>query len=411
MPEVAAPRKRVLIVAYAISPVLGSEYRSAWELVQIFSQKHEVTLLFGDSDGLMGSFAHFDKYAEDKALPYRAIKIEPSERQQRMARRMLRMPLGLFFPMLLRQWHKQAYAVAKELHAEQPFDVVHQLGPIGFRNPGYCWQLDCHSYWGPIGGAQYIDTRMILNKSSSYYLEALFRNLSVRLQKFSPYIARAAKRFDRLSFATVENEAWFAENFGRHGPVISDQGVDLTELPPLSRKSEGRALRVAWAGSLIPRKNVAAMLDIVAAAPEDVIFDLVGDGPLAADVQAAAARHPNLHFHGRLPRAQVISLLQAADVILLTSLSEANTAILFEGLENGCIPVAPRINGFVSTINDKVGYLIDQGDHDKAVSQAADAIASLRDPALRVQMRKALDEHLPTLSWAAMAEIHEAQYG
>ena len=401
-------RKRLLVVAYAFSPILGSEYRQAWELVNFFSRSYDVTVLFGDSDGLMGSTDHFDSYASARQLPFKAVKVEATPRQVHMARRMLRMPWGLFFPLLLKKWHDKALAIAQQLHSEEPFDVVHQLGPIGFRNPGHMWKLGCHSYWGPIGGAQFIDTSMIRDKWSAYYLEALFRNLSVRLQAYSPYIARAARGFDRLSYATVENARYFAQHYGRDGPVISDQGLYQIDIPDV--EPDQAPLRVVWAGSLIARKNVDLLLDAIRNAPSDIRFDVVGDGPLARSVAEAATTHPNLQFHGRLPRQEVMTVLRQSDVILLTSLSEANTAILFEGLENGCIPIAPRIHGFVSTLNDKVAYLIDQGNHEEAVRQIVQALMALQESGTRVRYRAALKQHLPTLSWEALGRTHESQY-
>lgn len=411
-PGTATPgqRKRVLVIAYAFSPVLGSEYRQAWETVGYLARRHDVTVLFGDSDAIMGGFDHFDAHAARHRLDFAAVKVPATPLQQRLAGVMLRMPWALLFPLLLRSWHARAFRQAEALHAEQPFDVVHQLGPIGFRNPGYGWRLDCHSYWGPIGGAQFVDTGMIRNKWSVYHLEALLRNLSVRLQARSGYIAKAARGFDRLSFATVENAAYFARHFGRTGPIISDQGLHADALPRRTGTGDARPLRVVWAGSLTPRKNVAALIDVIRKAPGSVQFDVVGDGPLLAQLSDVAAAHPNVTVHGRLSRIDVMAVLAAADVILLTSLSEANTAILFEGLENGCIPIAPAINGFVSTLNDHVGFLIPQGDPDRAVAATVAALVALGDPVTRDRYRAALADHLPSLSWERLGMAHEAQY-
>ena len=403
-------RKRVLIIAYAFSPALGSEYRAAWQFVSQLLTVHDVTVMFGDSDGIMGGFDHFDRHAATHALHFTAAKVPATPLQQRLARIMLRMPWALFFAPLLRSWHVRAFRYARDLHAQHPFDVVHQLGPIGFRNPGYAWKLGCHSYWGPVGGAQLIDTKMIRNKWSAYYLEAVFRNLSVGIQAHSGYIGKAARGFDRVSFATFETANYFARHFGRSGPVISEQGLSIENLRSHAAGDDAQPLRVVWAGTLTPRKNIAALLDIVGAAPADIRFDFIGDGPLSATVTAFAATHPNLKVHGRLPRADVLEILAASDVILLTSLSEGNPSILFEGLENGCIPIAPAINGFVSTLNDNVAFLIPQGDPDKAVAAAVAALVALGAPRTRDRYRTALADHLPSLSWERLGASHEAQY-
>lgn len=403
-------KKRVLIVAYAYSPVLGSEYRQPWELCKKIAGDFEVTLLFGDSDGLMGSFSNFDHFVKADKLNYEVVKVHSSLLAKAFAKLTLRMPFSLLFPILLRIWHRKAYSVAKRLHEQKPFDVAHQLGPIGFRNPGFVWKLPCKTYWGPIGGAQYINTKMISRKWSGYGLEALVRNFSVRLQRYSPYIARAARNFDELSFATFENRNFFNRYFSRDGVIISDQGLNVSSYRVTGNKSVDRKIKVAWAGSLTPRKNVSALIEIIKGAPKDVEFHVMGAGAMEGDLVKLALTCQNLVYHGRLQRSEVHSTLQSCDIILLTSLSEANTAILFEGIESGCIPIAPKINGFVSVMNNEVGRLIEQTDFSEYVSKSVAALISLQDPKQRAATRHALTAHVANLSWHAMSKAHTKHY-
>lgn len=402
-------RKRVLILAYALSPDLGSEYRSAWELVSQISQHHDVTVLFGDSDALMGSFEYFDRHLDQNVITFDAVKVHATKWQVLLAKKMRRMPWALAFPILLHTWHKKAFLVAQKLHQDAPFDIAHQIGPIGFRNPGYLWKLDCHTYWGPIGGAQFINTRMIKNRKSLYFAEAIIRNLSVSLQAFSPYIKNAAKGFDRLSFATIENADYFFKNYQRTGPVVSDQGLfEVSESEHI--EGSNATVNVTWAGSLTPRKNVDALIDVIKQSRANVKFNILGGGPRETEIRALAMQFPNVNYCGFLSRSDVMQVLNESHAILLTSLSEANTAILFEAIENNCIPIVPRTNGFVSVLNDEVGYLIDQSDYQSAVLQTVDALHALTDINIRRAMRDKLQCHKRTLTWVALSAAHMSQY-
>ena len=49
-------------------------------------------------------------------------------------------------------WQKSVYEVARRLHKSQQFDLVYQLNMIGFREPGYLWQLPIPFVWGPMNG-------------------------------------------------------------------------------------------------------------------------------------------------------------------------------------------------------------------------------------------------------------------
>lgn len=408
----AGVRKRVLVIAYAYSPTMGSEYRHAWELSHALAEHHDVTVLLGDSDGTMGSFQSLDAYlAKGVSDPVNAVKVVCSRTETRLAQLMLRPPFSLLFAALLRVWHRRALALAQQLHAVEPFDVVHQLGPIGFRNPGYGWKLGAPSYWGPIGGAQFINLKMVSRKFSFYFLEVNLRNVDVWLRRFSPYIRNAARHFDQLSFATPENRAYFHKYFGRDGIVISDQGLNESEhLADTAKHADGRLI-VAWGGTLNARKNVDLLIAIANAVPDGIEFQIMGDGPLRADLEQAAKVNPRLRPMGLLPRAAVQDVLRNADVIMLTSLSEANTAILFEGMENGCVPVAPRINGFAACLDDSFAITYPYDIWDDTVSAAAAGLAQLRDGDALDQKRAALRSAIESLTWQALARKHLQHYG
>ena len=139
-------------------------------------------------------------------------------------------------------------------------------------------------------------------------------------------------------------------------------------------------------------------------------FNIVGGGPLESDVQQFANNHQNVKFHGVLDRGRVMDILSENDAILLTSLSEANTAILFEAMENNCVPIAPRINGFVSVLNDDVAFLIDQTHYAETVQETAGAIRSLMETDTRQKMLQLLYLHKSSLTWNALCKEHLSRY-
>lgn len=409
--QASGPGRRVLLVAYAYSPTKGSEYRHAWELSRELARHHDVTVLFGDSDGLMGSFASYDHYLKANTDTVTAVKVAVGPRRQALARLMLRMPFSLLFAYLLRSWHRDAYKTAAALHASRRFDVVHQLGPIGFRNPGYCWKLGAPSYWGPIGGAQYINLKMVRRKFSLYFLEALLRNIDVWLKQFSPYVRRAALNFDQVSFATPENQRYFEKHFNRRGIVISDQGLYDRAHPQRQETPVSSGLVVAWGGTLNARKNVDLLIAIAENAPADVTFQVMGDGPMRPAMEQAAAKNPRIKVLGLLGRDEVQEVLHQSDVILLTSLSEANTAILFEGMENGCVPVAPRINGFAACLNETFALTYPSETWDDTLNAAVGALTALLQPDVLAAKRQCLEREMTNLTWKALATKHMNHYG
>lgn len=403
----ANKKQQLLLVAYAFSPVLGSEYRSPWELLKKISLDYDVTLIYGDSDGLIGSFDNMNEYLKKNKLNFEAIALPLSDFQKSIAKLMLKAPWALFFPLLLKSWHKKAFMLAKRLHSSKSFDIAHQLGPIGFRNPGYLWKLDCHTYWGPIGGAQYINLKMIKNKKSTYYLEALVRNFSVKIQSKFSYIANAARGFDRVSFATTENKEYFSRYFSRTGPVISDQGLYLNNKK--TEKSNDK-LKIGWAGSLTSRKNVDALIDVISLSSSNIEFHIMGTGPKYNEIKRISLERDNVNFYGKVKRDYLMKVLRNIDVILLTSLSEANTAILFEAIENDCIPIVPNVNGFATTINNDVGFLIEQFEYNDSINRIIEALNILEVKVNRQKYYNSLLKYKKNLTWEYLSSVHMEQY-
>jgi glycosyltransferase involved in cell wall biosynthesis len=163
-------------------------------------------------------------------------------------------------------------------------------------------------------------------------------------------------------------------------PTFSDLGTFLAA-PPVPPPA---VPRVIWVGALQPVKNVAALVELwprVAAAVPEAVLTVVGDGPLAPDIDGLAARHP-----GRVTRypsvsaAEVSALLDDATVLVLPSLSEGLGRVILEAFARGRPVVASDVGGIRDLPADGAnGWLVAPGDHD---GFAAALVRTLEDPAL-----------------------------
>ena len=87
------------------------------------------------------------------------------------------------------------------------FDLIHFVGPIGYREPGYLWKLGIPYLWGPIGGSN--KTNVILQKHTSLLAQFKFRLRNVmneiQLRK-NKRLKLALENTDLLLTATTENQ-------------------------------------------------------------------------------------------------------------------------------------------------------------------------------------------------------------
>jgi glycosyltransferase involved in cell wall biosynthesis len=108
-----------------------------------------------------------------------------------------------------------------------------------------------------------------------------------------------------------------------------------------------------------PLDFVAAARRVVAADPTAHVL-MVGDGPLRAEVERAAAGEPRIHLLGF--RDDVPDLLAAADVVVFSSLWEGLGRALTEAVLAAKPVVATAVNGVPDLVMDGTnGYLVPPG--------------------------------------------------
>lgn len=405
----------VLLAAYAFSPTLGSEFAQGWNYVQEMKARYRLTVLVGSSDGRMGDFSLL-QHPSVTALgdDVEIVQIEPDLFCRIIKWLDVRMGMSWLFVLGLRRWHWLAYREGQRLHLTRNFKAAHQLGPVGFRNPGYLHRLGVPSYWGPIGGFQYIDLRLAFRSSPRYGLISLIRNVSTYVAARSSYVKSAVKGFRALSFATTTNQRNFEALYGVQGPVLSDQATARSATAADALDKPGAPpLRVVWCGSVDARKNIRLLLDIATrlqSVGAQVAITVIGSGgQLESAIQEARARRlDNIRFTRQLPRPEVQQQFKDAHVLSFTSLSEANTSTFFEALEAGCIPVALDLDGFSSNITDDIGARIDtSGGWDAIVDAYAGQITELAsNPDRRARHVEAIRREASRFAWATLAARH-----
>lgn len=147
-------------------------------------------------------------------------------------------------------------------------------------------------------------------------------------------------------------------------------GVDMPatcpERPPMRASPAGalRPLRLVYAGRLehSPKRVLALIAASDALTRRGVAHELaiVGDGPAAAELDAAAkTRPPVLRLRAKSP-TQILGLLAVADIALLASTFEGLSLAVVEAMSRGCVPVVTRTDSGDELFDDAVsGILVD----------------------------------------------------
>ena len=242
----ARPRRRVLVCAYAISPYLGSEHGISWNFVTGLARHHDLTVLYGSSGGSMGNNAEMVEYLE-RVGPGNIDYVFVRPNKVVLALNWLNHHVNtLFFPWCHRLWLRQVLGVAREEAKRKRFDLVHQQGPIGFRNPGFLWQLGLPFVWGPVGGTSSMSWALFPAMGWKGRLRNLIRNVTnAYFLRFAPAVRNAARNAAAVFFCTNADRENFKRCQGVDGSVVRENAiVQLASAP----RPTGGPLQLVWAG-------------------------------------------------------------------------------------------------------------------------------------------------------------------
>ncbi|WP_369676693.1 glycosyltransferase [Leucobacter sp. 7(1)] len=178
----------------------------------------------------------------------------------------------------------------------------------------------------------------------------------------------------------------------QRGVRVLPIGVPVTE----SAVAVSRPVDVVFLGRLVPKKGVSDALQAIAAQPDAqaLTCEVIGDGPLRADVEALAKQLDlQVTFTGSLSPARVAQHLARARVLIAPSRyaadgdAEGFGMVFLEAALAGVPAVAYRHGGVPEAVVDgETGLLVREGDIAALASSLRELLA---DEDLRVAMGEA----------------------
>lgn len=404
-------RLKVLISAYACSPYRGSEPGVGWGFVTALAKRHELWVLV-EEEKFRGDIERYlaenPQFAESVHFHYLR------KRRNRWLRRIW--PPSYYW--YYRRWHEEALEVAKQLHREIGFDLAHQLTMVGFREPGYLWQLGVPFVWGPVGGMGLFPWRFMQAVGAYgalYYLGYnLFNAWQMQFSLRPRLAARAAG--SGLIAATPENREGAHRFWGCSSTVMTEVGLPHEPSRSITVRKNGEALRLVWTGLHIPGKALNLALEALSRLPPEVAWqlDILGIGPQTVPWKKLAARlgvTDRCHFHGWIERDQALELMQNSHAMLITSLRDLTSTVTVEALASGVPIVCLDHCGFSAVVDDSCGIKVPLTSIVKTTADLAQAIEALAyDESLRKKLAKGALVRAQAFTWAEKARIVDQIY-
>ena len=373
---------KVLMSAYACEPGKGSEPEVGWQWALQMARFQDVTVLTRANNrgpietalaALRGrqplpEFVYHDRstFLLDMKRHTKAVK--------------------LYYLL----WQRSARNVARQLHAERRFDLIHHVTFAGFRYPAVIWGHGVPSIWGPIGGIESIPSTLLPWRHPRSLVPELVRNANNFLQTM-PFniLAKRAAATTCVLVSTSETKQSFAR-LGVQTQLMPTIGLCTSELPRIPHRPSEGPLRLLFVGNIITLKGVDLAIEALAASGTDATFTLLGEGnylPAARRLTRRLGLADRVSFRGRLPRAQVLTLYPEFDVFLFASLHDTGGYAVIEAMFNELPVICLDCGGPAVSVRETCGVKV-------PLTQRAEVIAGLADGIrLYDQDRQRLAEH------------------
>jgi glycosyltransferase involved in cell wall biosynthesis len=414
-----AKRLRILLSAYFCSPYKGSESGLGWNVASRLARHHDVTVLCGDLSAEQPTRKDLERYSETCGLPdgLTVLHVSP-DLTVRLWNRFHEFP-GMWFTYYTayRNWQKLAYKEALRIHSDKPFDVVHHLNIIGYREPGYLWKLDAPFFWGPLAGASVIPFAFLRDFSPMQKLRWGSRNLVNILQANGSRRCRmAAGRAHTIWTVSGEDFDMITCRWGFPAESmleVGGGGFDAKRKP--KTLETGEILQICWSGIFQGIKALPLLLKALAELPNGrVKLHVLGNGPeercwkhLMNSLDLAEI----VQWHGMLPREDALAVMNQCHVLAHTSIKEATATVLLEALGLGLPVICHDACGMAIAVNERCGIRVKLHDPATSVAGFRNALQlMLNDPHLLEELSRGALNRAQELSWesniARMADAY-----
>mgnify|MGYP002623175743 CR=1 FL=1 len=345
----------ILINAYAVSPTWGSEPDMGWNWISNLAAYANLYIITeGEWSNETDQAVNVHPHKEHLHFYYLPV----SEKVRNMCWNQGDWRFYYYY----KKWQKRALAKAQEIIQEVEIDVIHQLNMVGFREPGYMWELGKPLVWGPIGGLLSIPYRFLENASWRLRVQLYLKGIISTSQLiWSSRINRAFTSAQAIIAATPETQKRCLQYKHRKTVLIPETGC-YDYMTVVQDKRQRGKFNILWVGRFIYTKRLDIALRAIAHIKDlpNLCFHVVGTGN---DVATKQYQHiaqelgisDICEWHGKVENHKVHEMMREEDVFFFTSIAEATSTVIPEAINNGLPIVCFDTCGFGPLVTDKIG--------------------------------------------------------
>lgn len=402
---------KILINAYACSPNMGSEPGMAWNWCVHLAKHCELHIITeGEFRQTIESVVPTLPQAKNMHFYYNTVSDN--------IRTMCWNQGDWRFYYHYKNWQLKTLGIAKEIIKNNHIDIIHQLNMIGFREPGYLWQIkDIPYIWGPVNAKESFPVSYLNGATFKNRIFIYLKNLLNYLQlKYSIRVLRAANQA-KFVIGASSDASKSIEKFWKIKPItINESGSDkvLRELKPKDFSKE--QISLLWVGRFIFTKQLIIALKTLSVLDNSkfklhIVGGSISDENEYRNYLNVQKINIDCEWHGKVSHSRVQELMQQSDLFFFTSVAEGTPHVVLEAISNHLPVLCFDTCGQGDSVNEKVGVKIPLSNPQQSVKNFAEKIEYLyNNRQVLKQMSENCTARQHELSWDSKAEQMLALY-
>ncbi len=362
-------RLKVLISAYACEPGKGSEPEVGWQWCMQMARFHDVTVLTRRNNQC-NIEATLAKMPENQPVPQFVYLDGDGALLWCKARFKLTRIYYIW-------WQRTARKVIDEMCRDKKFDLLHHVTFAGYRYITGIWGHGVPCIWGPIGGMESIDRRLLPYSHPLELVVEVGRNLSNWIQSTPTAALSTRVRDSQLTLVSTKETQQSLQTCNLPCVLMPTVGIGVADFPARVNydESDRKPLRLLFVGQLLWLKGVDLAIEALAASGANATLHFIGSGPFRVSLEMLAKRfgvEGRVTFSPRIPREQVLRELYDYDVFLFPSLHDSGGFAVLEAMASGMPVICLDVGGPALSVADGCGFRV-------AIGRRRDVIAGLAD--------------------------------
>jgi len=379
---------KILLSAYACEPGRGTELGVGWNTVREVARYHEVWVLTRPDDGREAIEAELERNpVPNLHFVYFTLPIWGAGWKWGQGA----------FQIHYYLWQIWAYIVARKLHQEIGFDLVHHVTFVKYSTPSFLCLLPIPFIFGPVGGGETAPKPFWKDFSARGKVYETLRSLMRWVGEVDPFTRMTVRR-SALAWATTTDTAdRLVALGGKNVQVLSQVGLLPEEVEQLGQfsLSDPVPLRFISIGRFLHWKGFYLGLQAFAQAdlPPEAEYWLVGNGAEEARLRAMAEElkiADQVKFFNEMPRADLMHKLGTCLALVHPSLHDSGAFVCLEAMAAGRPVICLDLGGPAVQVTQETGFKIAATDPESAIAGMAAAMKQLAlEPELRVRLGQA----------------------